>query len=506
MIISLSLILVISLGLVSAGWFSDLFGSEKITGRDVDPNVLCDLTGRECDRDETQVCTTTAGYPGTKICNYYCNAFRDCESTQSCGDGSRNGPEQCDDGNVVSGDGCSSSCQIEMGECIITSSPDARPSVCDDFDLGSGLFNKCIKIEGCTRIDEGCVLQTGYSSLSCTDQDWDSCELLNECDWIVEVTSEGLEAKFTATQVPDSLRVIFNAGTSTGDISSYSWNFRDGSSDTRDTAGVGHTYATGGTYSVILIITDSDGNTDSKTESVTVSAPTGIGDGGDCTGTAQVCDSNPLYNNELTCETQDGCTWIWEQDPCVGTATACDASPVNTNQATCEAQRGCSWSEGGGDGGGDAVVVAGPSCDADSDKGLDRLPLGQRQEGSDDVLYYCSLDQDWKAAKPTYDINCDAGDDECTSDGEISTSEATCISNYECMSNACADGLCFSVRKELSAQRLFLYKIFCTVTNLGEYIGEGDEIAIYAEDYQGLIDDDVAPGYGECMLDFVDGS
>jgi len=33
----------------------------------------------------------------------------------SCGDGYRMSPEQCDDGNAVSGDGCSSTCREEAG-------------------------------------------------------------------------------------------------------------------------------------------------------------------------------------------------------------------------------------------------------------------------------------------------------------------------------------------------------------------------------------------------------
>ena len=38
-------------------------------------------------------------------------SFRDRER---CGNGAREGFEQCDDGNNTSGDGCSSDCQIEI--------------------------------------------------------------------------------------------------------------------------------------------------------------------------------------------------------------------------------------------------------------------------------------------------------------------------------------------------------------------------------------------------------
>lgn len=43
-----------------------------------------------------------------------------CSGTPSickfkCGNGVRDSPEQCDDGNSISGDGCSMNCKVEMG-------------------------------------------------------------------------------------------------------------------------------------------------------------------------------------------------------------------------------------------------------------------------------------------------------------------------------------------------------------------------------------------------------
>ena len=258
-----------------------------------------------------------------------------------------------------------------------------------------------------------------------------------------------LTADFIATH--DGLTITFNAGTSSGTGLTYSWDFGDDGTGTG--AIVEHEYSEADKYSVVLTITDSDTNIGTKTKEVTVSAAVACTDDSDC-------------DSGYVCNTVDG---------------------------VCEAD---------GDGGANGGAVTGPSCEIDSDKGLDKLPLGQRQKGSDNVLYYCSLGQIWEEAKPRYDLKCD-DDTECTSEDDLTTSPAACISNYECMSNACADGLCFSVRKELSAQRVFLYKIFCTVTNLGEYIRVGDEIELRAEDYPGLISDDVAPGYGECMLKFI---
>ena len=72
----------------------------------------------------------------------------------------------------------------------------------------------------------------------------------------------------------------FDGGGSSDDqgITSYSWNFGDGQSGSG--ASVGHTYASGGTFTVQLTVTDTIGQTDVESRSVTVS--TG-GGGAPCT-------------------------------------------------------------------------------------------------------------------------------------------------------------------------------------------------------------------------------
>ena len=46
---------------------------------------------------------------------------------QVCGDGTYESPESCDDGNIASGDGCSSTCTVEAGYACTGS-----PSICVD--------------------------------------------------------------------------------------------------------------------------------------------------------------------------------------------------------------------------------------------------------------------------------------------------------------------------------------------------------------------------------------
>jgi PKD repeat protein len=56
-----------------------------------------------------------------------------------------------------------------------------------------------------------------------------------------------------------------------GSIVSYAWDFGDGNSGSGVTAS--HTYASAGTYSVVLTVTDNDGATDTDTQPVTVHEP-----------------------------------------------------------------------------------------------------------------------------------------------------------------------------------------------------------------------------------------
>lgn len=77
------------------------------------------------------------------------------------------------------------------------------------------------------------------------------------------VTTSGLTATFTDTSTdPD------------GTIATWSWDFGDGSTST--VKNPAHVYATAGSYTVSLTITDDDGATGSNSKSVTVAAPPAV--------------------------------------------------------------------------------------------------------------------------------------------------------------------------------------------------------------------------------------
>jgi len=92
------------------------------------------------------------------------------------------------------------------------------------------------------------------------------------------VTSEPLAAVITpqTTSGPIPFAVTFSATGSTGNITSYNWDFGDGDKGTGLTAS--HTYAIAGTYSATLAITDATGNIALTTASITaeqaISQPT----------------------------------------------------------------------------------------------------------------------------------------------------------------------------------------------------------------------------------------
>jgi fibro-slime domain-containing protein len=74
----------------------------------------------------------------------------------TCGDGIMSGPEACDDGNTVSGDGCSATCHIELGYKCSGSPSKCSPTVCGDG-----------KVEGTEGCDDGNIWPFDGCSPTC---------------------------------------------------------------------------------------------------------------------------------------------------------------------------------------------------------------------------------------------------------------------------------------------------------------------------------------------------
>jgi fibro-slime domain-containing protein len=80
--------------------------------------------------------------------------------TQICGDGILQSPEQCDDGNTISGDGCSSTCMVETGYvCHVPAKP-CVPDCGDGIITGSEQCDDGNKVsgDGCSST---CLVEPG---------------------------------------------------------------------------------------------------------------------------------------------------------------------------------------------------------------------------------------------------------------------------------------------------------------------------------------------------------
>jgi len=87
----------------------------------------------------------------------------------------------------------------------------------------------------------------------------------------VSITPPGtelLQAVISATPTSGTLSVNYSGTASTGDISTYSWEFGDGTTATSSTST--HTYTTAGIYQAKLTVKDSQGQTDASHTSINV--------------------------------------------------------------------------------------------------------------------------------------------------------------------------------------------------------------------------------------------
>jgi cysteine-rich repeat protein len=86
--------------------------------------------------------------------------------TTICGDGIVGGSEQCDDGNLTNGDGCTNTCTIQAGfTCVGT------PSVCSTI-CGDGI------VGGSEQCDDGNTINSDGCSSTCLVE---TAPVNNEC-------------------------------------------------------------------------------------------------------------------------------------------------------------------------------------------------------------------------------------------------------------------------------------------------------------------------------------
>ena len=89
----------------------------------------CD-DGNTADSDGcSSFCAVEAGWTCNSECLTFCQGTKPSVCSAICGDGRNVTSEQCDDGNLANGDGCTNKCRVEFGwECSPAPRPPSPPS------------------------------------------------------------------------------------------------------------------------------------------------------------------------------------------------------------------------------------------------------------------------------------------------------------------------------------------------------------------------------------------
>src|SRR3989344_9413013 len=213
-----------------------------------------------------------------------------------CGNNITESGEVCDDGNILNGDGCNSSCQVEVGG--VCTNGQTQPCS-NQVGVCSGSFETCTgsSWSGCGVSEYGANLNYQSTESSCSD------ELDNDCDGDTDGSDSGCSsggsvitafatANYASFVAPCA--VFFDATESTHStldsvkeflFMDYMWEFNDpyctnqvwnasGKSKCSDRGPVaGHVYETPGTYEATLYVSY-DGETDTAvTSQITVTNP-----------------------------------------------------------------------------------------------------------------------------------------------------------------------------------------------------------------------------------------
>lgn len=148
-----------------------------------------------------------------------------------------------------------------------TGSSDADGSIATyAWNFGDGTSGS-----GATALHSYAVAGSYTVGLTVTDNEGASTTLTH----VIAVTAANIAPTASFTSSPSGLSVAFDAAASSdadGTISSYDWDFGDGTAHGTGVAPT-HTYAAAGSYTIALIVTDNRGGSNSATATVSVVKP-----------------------------------------------------------------------------------------------------------------------------------------------------------------------------------------------------------------------------------------
>ncbi|MCK5122731.1 MAG: DUF4215 domain-containing protein [Candidatus Pacebacteria bacterium] len=154
-------------------------------------------------------CVSTSSYSNNNLGTPGAQNDSCGEDEYICGDGVMEGGEECDDGNLDDGDGCSSLCVIEEGETVCGDGVMEGDEECDDGNTENG--------DGCSAICE----TENSSSISVGDVIinelmWMGSSVSSSDEWIELRNMTSLEINFSDTPWSiyknDSPMLVINTG------------------------------------------------------------------------------------------------------------------------------------------------------------------------------------------------------------------------------------------------------------------------------------------------------
>lgn len=136
-----------------------------------------------------------------------------CREIARCGDGVVASSERCDDGNTAPGDGCSERCKIELGKKC-----EGSPSVCSDAQCGNSIVEgaescddgNAVPFDGCSSL---CLREPNCQGQTCTSDCGDGLVINEGCDDGNNLDGDGCSATctvengFTCKQEPQCEKI-----------------------------------------------------------------------------------------------------------------------------------------------------------------------------------------------------------------------------------------------------------------------------------------------------------